>query len=510
MTPLSSRHDPKAEREPPPLPTPVTFPQYGQIKLHPRLAIPKSNPSLRDRLAQLKTPLDANTDLLDALNIEILPVSQSVEIFPLADHHLPPSSWLNLLDDVEIFVPHLKLVISADSTAGSSRERLLGTGRPYPSKGVFAARLKEICFNNEDAFGTLSRTPTANGVPCRLAHFRRFWEGLDSMAYYWDTSLDDYVSSPAEQKIIAAHRLESNDVVGSSETTAIHEDGPRKRLKTTPSPTPASNPLVCADNKVEADTLIPENPCGQQPEIISPSGRKYKGQRTGNGASMPELFRSNTVKAFVEPIAWCFGCNIEARRRTPLLAVDRLMMPTKLSYAIWRAPSDVNRARLGFLEGPIMGVQCREHVKFCREGPQVEAEAALDLLTEISVLLTIAEERAREGATENRPGDGKWWTQKLRWGGSAGIETGDGSVDGDELSDANQNKSSSGDPKDSLSTATASKYQKLATRRRAIALRAWKKLSPGSGYWDPRVTYEQIGKNKCSSYDEVSCWLFIT
>lgn len=43
--------------------------------------------------------------------------------------------------------------------------------------------------------------------------------------------------------------------------------------------------------------------------------------------------------------------------------------------------------------------------------------ARLDVLREIGLLLEIAQERYREGKTEDKPGVGKWWTEKPRFGG---------------------------------------------------------------------------------------------
>jgi hypothetical protein len=43
--------------------------------------------------------------------------------------------------------------------------------------------------------------------------------------------------------------------------------------------------------------------------------------------------------------------------------------------------------------------------------------ARLDILREIGLLLEIAQERYREGKSEDKPGVGKWWTEKPRFGG---------------------------------------------------------------------------------------------
>lgn len=501
MTPLSSRHDPSVEREPPPLPTPIIFPQHEKIKGLSQPSNTKPSHSLRQRLAQLKKPSDAKIDLFNALNICLVSIKHPVEFFPLFEYHLPPSYWLKLPDDDVFTVPDPRLVSSADRVTENPQTRTLGTGRPYPSQEVFITRLKEICLNNADAFGALSRTPPPKGGPVRLAHFRRFWEGLDSMAYYWDTSLDEYIFPIEEQESPATNSTADNDF----DSAVLNDDEPRKRMKSTLRPSPAGThvPNVASYNEIDEVTIMLKKTCDQQETNSSLRNCRYKGHRTGNGANMPDSYRLNTVKAFIEPIAWCFGCNLSAHRRPLLLAVDRLMVPVKLSCAIWRAPVDRSQARAGYLEGPVMGIQCREQINFCRDGPQVQDEASLDLLAEASALLMLAEERAREKKSEKKPGEGKWWTEVPRWGGGVGGEIGDSIGSSDEPTDLKYENTSASYPKAIASASAASSHHKLLIRRKALASRSWKKLSPGSGYWDPKVIYKQVGKEDRSSQDEV-------
>ena len=406
-----------------------------------------------------------------------------------------------MLEDDVLTVLRPELVSSANVITENYQARMLGTGRPYPSREVFITRLREACFNNADAFGALSRTSPSEGEPVRLAHFRRFWEGLDRMAYYWDTSLDEYIRSTKEHELPATNPTADNG----SNSAAFYSHEPRKRMKSTPNSSPAKSPVSIATshNEIDEVTIMHRKTYDQEETNSSLNYCRYRGQRTGNGANMPESYRLNAVKAFIEPIAWCFGCNVSAHRRPPLLAVDHLMVPVNMSCAIWRAPTDRLQARAGCLEGPVMGVQCRERINFCKDGPQVQAEACLDLLIEVSALLMLAEERAREEESERKPGEGKWWTEIPRWGGGVGGEIGDNTVISNEPLNNKYKNLLCNDPKETASASAASSQQKLAIRRRAIALSSWKKLSPGSGYWDPKVNYKQIGKEEGSFHDEV-------
>lgn len=112
----------------------------------------------------------------------------------------------------------------------------------------------------------------------------------------------------------------------------------------------------------------------------------------------------------------------------------------------------------------------------------------MDLLREVAALLLLAQERAREGKSEKKPGEGKWYTNTPRWGGGPGGEVGNATENSDE------------DPakKDEKKSGTKTR------NRRTSAAEAYKRLHPGMGTWDARVTYEAIGKDEGSEVDDVS------
>ena len=82
------------------------------------------------------------------------------------------------------------------------------------------------------------------------------------------------------------------------------------------------------------------------------------------------------------------------------------------------------KARQGWMEGPLLGLQCRSEVDF-GPGENSTSHAVLDVVRELGGMLLLAQERAREGQTEKRSGEGKWWTEQPRWGGGPGGEVGE-------------------------------------------------------------------------------------
>jgi hypothetical protein len=170
----------------------------------------------------------------------------------------------------------------------------------------------------------------------------------------------------------------------------------------------------------------------------------------------------------------------------------------RLTGSIFRTSTDRERARKDLVEGPLLGLQCRPETRF--RGPDQPAGAgqgeALDLLREIGALLLLAQERARHGKAPTRPGEGKWYTCTPRWGGGAGGEVANPAGNSDE-----QLLAPPPPPPDDGRKKAASAAKNRS--RRFSAAEAYKRLQPGLGTWDPRVTYLAVGKEENSDFDNV-------
>lgn len=453
----------------------------------------------------LKKPSDVNLDTLALLNVSFEPECDFETLLAsISDHaqsHLPPRSWLE-----EAGQDH------AESTGSDAK--VLCNGRKCPDRNDFYVRAKEISFKNQDAFANLTRKPMGEKVPLRLAHFRKFWEGLDNMAYYWDNSLDQYLDpSVANDHEESKSRMEVATSFSPLATTSISDEEPRKKAKTEsntefqspdllgPENTalstglpnsvtriaPASTTALKAPWEVNAATM-PEKP-------IDLSKGSYKGYRIGNGAEMPDSYRLETVRAFLEPIAWAFGVTLVPHRRPPVLQLEKIRFPVRMSTVAWRGPQDRIKARQGWMEGPVLGVQCRADTNFGPTG-DMYASSVIDTVRELGGMLLLAQERAREAKSEKRAGDGKWWTTAHRWGGGPGGEVGEGQGASDAPATDTGGKP---DEKPTVRSRMGSKE-----RRKPTPSEVWKVLKPGNPLWDPKVVYEAIGKDKSVAWDDVS------
>ena len=348
------------------------------------------------------------------------------------------------------FIPNPRW--SEDPTANNSSESLepalpksvsLSNGVPAPTREDFFNRAKELLYDNEDGFRAIQRrSPLPNQHPARIVHFRKFWEGLLLMAGHWDTSLDDHFNS--------------NDRDGKS---AIDVDELRLEAAET-------------GPKVEAE----------KSEDVKKS---YTGRRTGTGRDMPGKYREDTVFMLVETLAWAFRCRLEQPHSQQRLQLQGTMIPILHAASVHRVPRDVRQARRGVAEGPMLGVLCREQTSF-RDSNEPEGEGKqeiLDLLRETGLMLMLAQKRGREGKKEEVPGAGKWWANAPRWGGRAGGEV---EVTNEEIT---------GDP-------TSESSRKRV--RKSTRLDAWKTVQPPSSIWERGVTYQHIGKEINSEYDDVS------
>ncbi|KAH7081962.1 hypothetical protein BKA63DRAFT_562492 [Paraphoma chrysanthemicola] len=526
---LAGQYDPKKKRPPPSKPVPITFPSLQPPKpstsCPPGPWAPGGNTGLTAHFLRLKKPSDVTEDTLTLLNVTIETESDFETLLSSlsndAQSHLPPKDWFKSPE-------HIDLLMSSGSNV-----TLLSNGRRKPDHNEFFVRARELFFNNDDAFSTLTRKGTRGQAPLRLAHFRKFWEGLDNMAYYWDNSLDEYSPPSPGSNVktgdahsngssLSSERRDENAPKGlaavpahSTDLGSPSEEEPRKKAKVE-----VTGPVVDAQSSASKETSsgVPSmhtsmtHPSRILPARSAPSRMpwtsnaepkkrpddlsqgSYRGYRIGNGAEMPDQYRIDCVRSFLEPIAWAFGVTLSQHRRPPVLTLENVRFPVRMSSAAWRGPQDRTRARQGWMEGPVLGIQCRSDVNFGATG-NVTAESVLDTVRELGGLLLLAQERAREGKTEKRGGEGKWWTTKERWGGGAGGEVGDAQGASDapvtDASTAPQEKLVQRNPDGSK------------VRRRPTPAEVWKTLRSNHPQWDPKVVYQAIGKDRGQPWDDV-------
>ncbi|KAK5124356.1 hypothetical protein LTR85_001573 [Meristemomyces frigidus] len=480
--------DPDEARDPPPPPTPVTFPVYEAFKST-SWNDGSAPPDFQSLFSKVMKPADILQVHIEALNVELCDPCSVDQLLPLAPDgtsYLPP-----LGPQQAINAASYADTTKVDATISRKRKE-------------FDDRLSELRIDNDTAYRAISRTMKNGAKAPRLAYMRKFSEGLESMSQYWDCSQDIYfeagtldgeqsakrqrmehkgpmgnVLAPVSKQIDADLEAFATASIPWSDNSALahnYESNPRDESTDT------------SDRKLLSPSVTPEP--RSQP--------RYKGRRTHTGREMPDQFRADTIRAFVEGTVWPFQCSVAPPRAMPTVHFGKLSLPVRQTAAVYRLPKDRARARQGRLEGPMVAMQARADTDFDAEGAQLsEAKSRLDLMRELGGLLQIAQERRREGRTELKPGEGKWWTTKARWGGGPGGEVENDTGNSDIVQAA----------EDLLSGIKEAKGKRekdgSKTRKKKSPALLWKELKCGSSRWDPKTDFAAIGKDPASVYDEV-------
>ncbi|KAK4498117.1 hypothetical protein PRZ48_010773 [Zasmidium cellare] len=484
-----SNTNPEEERDPPTAATPVSFPSQTPITSTASWSNDTPPAQLRPIFSRVMKPSDISDAHLQALNIQV-------------DSPCSPDELLSQAPDGTSYFPPLSpdQAITAASYADATKVDAASAKR----RKDFDERLAELRIDNDTGYRIITRTTKPGIKPPRLGYMRKFWEGLESMSQYWDTGLDEYYEGPApfaDEKAKKGSKRQKLDSPRASQVTIpifgrghnkendAGSDAKSEEIATldeaSQTPLPESDDLLA--NLEQALNL---------PTSATPEPRtclRYKGRRTGTGREMPDQFRTDTVKAFVEGVVWAFQCNVAAPRQMPIVQMNKLNLPVRQTAGVFRVPKERSKARSGWLEGPIMCIQVRPETDFDAAdlSPfQSRTKARLDMMRELGGLLQCAQERHRQGKTEVQPGLGKWWTEKPRWGGGPGgkVET--------QLGNS--------DTKDVLQMAEEMVSGRSSkTRKKKTPAMLWKELKCGSKLWDAKMDYEAVGKDPNSEFDEI-------
>ncbi|RDW90851.1 uncharacterized protein DSM5745_02626 [Aspergillus mulundensis] len=451
--------DPDSERSPPPPPTKLDFPVY-RVPAVPDTPSEDSLRNLQAELASIRRPQDITPDKFKDLNLK---VETDVPLSAIVRHNgaktAPPLPW-----ELDCPNPSLGSPAPADGTP-----IFMDNENPYPTKDKYELLEQELLLDNDDAFREVARLPPRAGRErVRVTQTRKFWTALERMSQYWDDSLDKYFERPKSP--------EPSDTEADTETTEV--------IEATPMDVDPPTTTTTQDNT--------------KPELV----KKYKGRRIAAGPAMPEDVRDETVRALTEMAAWPFGCQASLPMNTPKLSLGTLLFPVRQTFLATRSPKDRQLARNGMLEGPLFVAQCRPETVF--RGPHEKHGDGLgdtcDLVREVGAMLLAAQERAREGAIEVRPGEGKWWTTKPRWGGAPNDAIGDSVRI--MLEQEQQAAALMGRPRSS-SRPQPPALRRPGLRRAMSSSDKWKIISPGPGLWDKRMRYIQIGRDRDCPYDDV-------
>ncbi|KAL3469071.1 hypothetical protein BJX99DRAFT_88682 [Aspergillus californicus] len=446
--------DPDKERTPPPPPTPLDFPIYRLPEV-PKTPDEASLRNVQSVLASIRRPQDICPQKFKDLNIN---VETDVPLCDITRHDGAERAAI-LPWETDLPNPSLGSPPKEDGTP-----IIMDNENPYPPKDKYDLLEQELLLDNDDAFREVARLEPREGKErVRVTQTRKFWTALESMSQYWDDSLDEYYERPKSE-----------------------EDEPEPEAKdTTPMDLDSPNATTTATTTTTAT---------QEPEMV----KKYKGRRIGTGSDMPEDIRDETIRALTEMAAWPFGCQASLPIMPPRLLLGTLLFPVRQTFLATRPPKDRQLARNGKLEGPVFIAQCRPETVF--RGPEQAHGYGLgdtcDLVREVGSMILAAQERAREGAIEVKPGEGKWWTCTPRWGGAPNDAI------GDSVRVQNEQEKEAAAVNERKRLRPPGLRRPTLTRKMSSSDK-WKIIQPGSSLWDRRMRYIQIGKDRESAFDDI-------
>jgi hypothetical protein len=469
---------------------------------------------------------DLGIDMWKTINVAFKP---ACDIRELLGHKgaqfYPPEKWMHEPEDrsqrLEIWPP-LEDDVNISADQGS---RKLFNGRQWPKRGDFYDRVKELLYPNENGFRGFARLETRDGQPSpRVTYSRPFFEQLDMVVQYWDTSLDEYIpqkSKGADTSTEILSQLDGQDEP--RKKTKLSEDSREEKeqddshlpSEIIPEDVPLSpeSPTIVTMNRYSRFSRIGKGRNNSPP----PTGT-YRGWRIETGRRMPSATRDQIVKVFVELAIWPFSLHVDNfERSAPRLSMQTLRVTVPLSKRVWRDPITREDARKGIVSGPGLGISSRHMHSFAEN----RFNSDLDLLRELGAILLVAQERTREGRQEKMVGEGVWWNEKPRFAGMPYEVPGEYKAeqaaekkedDGDNASEKeheNGKKKKERERERERDRGFGASKRKtkealpsdMTIRQRAI--HAYKLNTPPLPIWDAKAVYRRVGKDPESDYDEV-------
>ncbi|KAL9120199.1 MAG: hypothetical protein Q9187_003242, partial [Circinaria calcarea] len=364
---VPKQDDNKPKKTPPPA-TPVYLPSYIPKKPT-RTDLPEGS-ELAKTFAGIRAYHHIKPYHAELLNLKVerdVPLEQLVpaRFLPAVEENSVPSTT------------------ATTDTADVQSSRRLSNGTAVPGQEAYLVRKRELDVANEVAYETVKRRGTKAEV--KIVQYRKFFETLELVGTYWDTSRDDVGATSGEKSKTEARNGDELDIdaVGAFEQAADKskdDDGKAvhqaEKLEQNTNNT-TTDTLKYADVKRADDKSSGERKDGDKtaaPQTDNPTQDNnhsakttedtytYTGHRLSTGSQMPESYRLDLIRTFVEPLLWSFGLLAEPPRSQPRLQIQYLLIPVRHSAVIYRNPMDRARARAGWLEGPIMGVHCREDI----------------------------------------------------------------------------------------------------------------------------------------------------
>lgn len=335
-------------------------------------------------------------------------------------------------------------------TEKEDKVALLRTGEISPGRRFYLERKMELLHSNQDAFRTVRRqSPLKGHSPARLGNSYEFFRRLEAFTSYWE----DPTNPESMSDVLSDEVLAPKEASGSAMTT---------------------------EEAAETEYDV--------------------GIRIGSGESMPTEFRHSLITAFIKLVAYDFSCNVVRSSTEPRLQLSspsnctarrKSYIPSHCQF-VFQGPRTKTAARLGLVSGPVAAVSVRATTNF--SAPDIETAQARDLAQEVLAALLTAQHRSRQDKSEQQFGEGEWWATRPRWGGGTGGPIG---------KEAHHDSLLPEETTHAIDDNAESLHLPKKPRKNLAVYDRYRMVRPSSHNWDRRATYELIGKQYGTNYDDV-------
>ncbi|KAL7274617.1 hypothetical protein RUND412_002480 [Rhizina undulata] len=256
--------------------------------------------------------------------------------------------------EVEYDVPAEDILPEASKTTkplkkdGTEEE---GGWFPDDEDAMFKERKRELLIKNQDAYDSLARI----NKTIKLGHMYRFFQNVELVSTYYvvETSDTTYPAEAADPSVIPSTTVMSVGVAAG--------EGACKRKAD-------EETQGGVEKKGRPEILVPPDKDAEEIKDVE----EEKKERF----AMPEKFREEMVKNFVEPLCWAYGVRVYPSRLPPKLSLQSSRFVIHLTNYVYLTPSLPAEARAGLVEGPVLGLQVRHEHSF-RPSPPPSTPAEL-------------------------------------------------------------------------------------------------------------------------------------
>ncbi|KAI5776817.1 hypothetical protein EDC01DRAFT_681013 [Geopyxis carbonaria] len=235
---------------------------------------------------------------------------------------------------------------------------------PADDDAVFAERTRELMLDNATASETIARIRR----DIKLGHMFKFYQTVEMMAPYYDLS----EPAPAEAAM---------DVDAAAPDSPSNNDNGKRPASPSLSPDPGTPKKPHTDADAPADDADADVPA--KPE------EKF---------SVPDRFREDMIRNFIEPLCWAYGVRVYPPRVAPKVALQTSRFNVHMTTHIHLTAPLPADARAGIVEGPVLGLQVRHEHAF-----RVVADPAAALKKRRKKLLTLGMAPPKPSAPPPKP-----------------------------------------------------------------------------------------------------------